>query len=242
MSVFYTAFAQSDFFGKCIFLMLFILSSLCWILLLYKGWYIAREKRAAHLFRKRVERHEERLLHLDARALLGGALEGANPFADIFTSLRGKAIDLLNKNHFFLSAQKPDAASVHLSASDLEAVESHALTSISVQSKRLSRHLFFLSTIATLAPFLGLLGTVWGILVTFSALHQGGLASSNSLVLGGLATALATTVLGLLIAIPALVSYNYLKNATSDFTSDMEDFLYLLLSRLELQYRKTDIS
>ena len=105
----------------------------------------------------------------------------------------------------------------------------------------MEKNLFILSTIATLAPFLGLLGTVWGILVTFSQLHTGGSITSNSAMLGGLATALATTVLGLVIAIPALVAHNYLKNALKNYSSDMETFLYQLLSSIELQYRKVDI-
>ena len=58
-------------------------------------------------------------------------------------------------------------------------------------------------------------------------------------VLGGISTALVTTVLGLIIAIPALVSYNYLKSTIGNYASDMEDFLYSLLSAIELQYRES---
>jgi biopolymer transport protein TolQ len=106
----------------------------------------------------------------------------------------------------------------------------------------LEKDLFILSTSVTLAPFLGLLGTVWGILVTFSELQAGSSAGSNTAIIGGLSTALSTTVLGLVIAIPALIAYNYLKNNLRMFTSDMEDFLHNLISTLELQYRKVDIS
>ncbi|MGL5264266.1 MAG: MotA/TolQ/ExbB proton channel family protein, partial [Candidatus Rhabdochlamydia sp.] len=63
---------------------------------------------------------------------------------------------------------------------------------------------------------------------------------SNSVIIGGLSTALATTVLGLVIAIPALIAYNYLKHRISNYSSEMQDFLYELLSYLELQYRKVD--
>ena len=146
---------------------------------------------------------------------------------------------MLNKNLFFAKQAAKDQT-VYLSPADLELIESYGSTKISSQMKILDKNLFILSTIATLAPFLGLLGTVWGILITFAQLHQGASASSNSVMLGGLSTALATTVLGLVIAIPALVSYNYLKNTTKKLSSDMEDFLSDLLSTLELQYRKSD--
>jgi biopolymer transport protein TolQ len=59
-------------------------------------------------------------------------------------------------------------------------------------------------------------------------------------IIGGLSTALATTVLGLVIAIPALIAYNYLKHRINNYSSEMQDFLYELLSYLELQYRRVD--
>ena len=84
-------------------------------------------------------------------------------------------------------------------------------------------------------------GTVWGILITFSELQKGGSISSNAVVLGGLSTALTTTVLGLLIAIPALIAYNYLRNVNKEFYTEMHDFSHLLLSTIVLQYRKVDV-
>jgi len=81
---------------------------------------------------------------------------------------------------------------------------------------------------------------VWGILLMFTGLQSGGSLSSNSAVLGGLSTALVTTVLGLLIAIPSLVAYNYLKQAIKSYSSQMQNFGHMLLSTIELQYRKVD--
>lgn len=243
MSIFYTAYFQSDFFGKCIILALFALSIICWVVLLYKMWQTRRIRQVSHTFQKAFEKNKERLLGLEIDHLPRCAYRDVpHPFAQIFFSLKEKTIEILNKNHFFLSQEGVEPKGVYLSASDLDLVESHTLTTISIQSKQLEKNLFILSTIVTLAPFMGLLGTVWGILATFSELHKGASMTSNTLILGGLATALATTVLGLVIAIPALVAYNYLKNTTKNLSSEMEDFLYVLLSQLELQYRKADIS
>ncbi len=106
-----------------------------------------------------------------------------------------------------------------------------------MQTKFLEKNLFILATIVSLAPFLGLLGTVWGILTTFSQLQmQGG----SQVVLGGLSMALATTVLGLIDAIPALVGYSFLKNKIREFQTDMDGFATEMLATVELQYRKVD--
>jgi biopolymer transport protein TolQ len=98
------------------------------------------------------------------------------------------------------------------------------------------KHLHILYTTYSLAPFLGLLGTVWGILTTFSEM-QAHAGTGSQGILGGLSMALATTVFGLIIAIPALVAYNYLKQNIQDFETDMENFSNKLLASVELQYR-----
>lgn len=86
-----------------------------------------------------------------------------------------------------------------------EALDRRALGEIS----EMERHLIFLSTTASTAPFLGLLGTVWGIMSSF--LSMGAQGSASIEVVGpGIAEALVTTIAGLAAAIPALVAYNLL--------------------------------
>jgi biopolymer transport protein TolQ len=246
MQAFTVAYSQSDFFGKLIIWSLVVLSIICWIVLIYKIWQAQQVKKASFTFQAIIEQNKEKLLSIDPAdlsSLLNPRIP--HPFAQIFFVLKNKTIETLNKKLFFIEQVKASAQheGVYLSPSDLELLEQHVSTTISAQCKLLEKHLFVLSTIVTLAPFLGLLGTVWGILVTFSELHSGtGSVGSNTAILGGLSTALSTTVLGLIIAIPALVSYNYLKNNLKSFSSDMEDFLYNLMSILELQYRKVDLS
>lgn len=238
-NVFLTAYSQADFFGKIIFMGLFLLSVICWIVLLHKMWTARHVKRVALAFQQAIEKNTHPLFALEAGHLPKPHKASIpHPFGQIFSTLKQKSVEVLNKNRFFSSQEEGEKApAVYLSSKDLELIESHVLTTISSQTKVLNHNLFILSTIVTLAPFLGLLGTVWGILISFGELHGGAAASSNATVLSGLSTALATTILGLVIAIPALVSYNYLKNLFHDLASDMEDFLYLLLSQVEMQYR-----
>lgn len=229
-----SAYAESDFFGKCIFIALFTLSVVCWVILVQKSLEVRNVRRLATAFTRACEQTEGSLLALSLDLLPKGLRSAPHPYAKVFLALKQKTLEILNKNHYFAE----DKGVTFLSQSDIELVESHVLIAISTESKKLEKNLFILATIRNLAPFLGLLGTVWGILVTFSQLEGGASAASNSAIIGALSMALATTVLGLVIAIPALISYNYLRNAFNYLSSDMEDFLYKLLSKIELQYRK----
>ena len=145
------------------------------------------------------------------------------PFFEVYKIAKQTALQLL-RNRETLDSQ------------DLQLIETQTLFCASSQSKLLERKLFLLSTIASLGPFFGLLGTVWGILVSLSALPKGSV--SNSMMLSGLSMALATTVIGLLIAIPALIGYNYLKNANREYKRELDQFTHLLLAAIEMQHRK----
>lgn len=237
-SVFFSAYSHSDFFGKLILASLFSLSIICWVVLIYKVKQTKKVKQVSFSFEKAFEQKLSRVLTLSIDELPKSEVNTLHPFGEIFLSLKQKTLDILNKNRFF--REEGDKSHHYLSETDLGIIESHVLTTVSSQNKKLEKHLFILSTIVTLAPFIGLLGTVWGILITFSELQTGASMSSSTAVLGGLATALVSTVLGLVIAIPALISHNYLKNFLKHYSSDMEDFLYRLLSTIELQYRKPE--
>ncbi len=160
-----------------------------------------------------------------------------NPYMEIYKNLQRTTMQVLGKNRFFTDPANP---SVFLSRSDLEMIESSLATTISRCLRELEKYLFLLPTIVTLGPFLGLLGTVWGILITVSELHHNALAGSNASFLQGLSMALATTVLGLLVAIPALIANNYLKTSIKDIRKDLENTSLILLGSVELQYRKTE--
>lgn len=245
MHAFTSAFANSDFFGKLIFLGLLVLSFFCWVTLLYKAWILKQVKKTSLKFFTSIEKQKGSLLNLSPEILPSKSYkEVPQPFPKIFSILKSKTLELLEKNHYFISAQQEPIANaaVYLSRADIELIEAHVHTTIVNQKEFLEKNLFILPTITTLAPFLGLLGTVWGILVTFSGLQMAGNFSSNTMILSGLSTALATTVLGLLIAIPSLISYNCLRQSIKSYTSEMQDFGHLLLSTIELQYRKVDLS
>lgn len=237
---FFEAYVRSDFIGKFIFIGLFVASICSWTILIYKTWLTYKAKTHSIEFHELFQLQKVNPLGLDCEIAWRNKVP--NPFMDLYLLLKKQAIDLLNKNRRF-GEKKSDQEKVisYLSPADVDFLESHLMARVALQTKNLEKNLFVLSTVVTLAPFLGLLGTVWGILITFSELqahHSGG---TQNLVLGGLSLALATTVLGLFIAIPALIGYNYLKNAVHDFQTDMESFATEILASVEMQYRKVDL-
>lgn len=244
---FFDAYIQSDLLGKLIFLSLYMLSICSWIVLIYKAWMTHQAKKYAFRFHEAFQLHRLNPLSLDCENLSKKNM--LNPFLDLYKVLKKQSLELLTKNRHFgmVQTHKPDSIAAtpsqtvaYLSLSDIDFVASHLSTAVAAQTKQLEKNLYILSTTVSLAPFLGLLGTVWGILTTFSQLQMQSAGSTHQLVLGGLSLALATTVLGLIDAIPALIGYNYLKNTVKDFTIEMESFSNEILASIELQYRKVE--
>ena len=100
---------------------------------------------------------------------------------------------------------------------------------------RLRRMMVFLATTAAVTPFIGLFGTVWGIMDAFNAI--GAYASADiSVVAPGIGAALTTTAAGLAAAIPAVVAYNYLQTKIRGLAARMEDFGLEFLALIERNF------
>jgi len=105
---------------------------------------------------------------------------------------------------------------------------------IFIESNKLKTDLSFLATITSIAPFLGLLGTVWGLLMAFNNIAATGSASTR-VISSGVAEALITTVYGLLVAIPAAVGYNYFQDKTEKIKTDMFSITGDILNYLKIK-------
>lgn len=228
---FINAYLQSDWFGKGVFWGLIILSGISWTVLVHKGWVLFQVRKLSREFLSLFSEKEPLSLQF-TRPMKGHILDVPHPFFEIYKSFKMKALAIINRNHFFLSGN------VAFSGADLDLLESEMYVAMGLQMKKLEKHLFLLPTIATLGPFVGLLGTVWGILLSFSHMQGKSLMGGSEGMLTGLSLALATTVIGLLIAIPALVGNNCLKAALREQRREMEGFSHILLSSIELHYQK----
>jgi biopolymer transport protein ExbB len=100
----------------------------------------------------------------------------------------------------------------------------------------LERFLTTLGTIASISPLLGLLGTVTGIIKSFNAIQAGGVGDPQALS-GGIAEALITTAAGLVVAIPALIAYRYLRGRVDRFVVEMEKDAIKLADAVEAARR-----
>ena len=88
---------------------------------------------------------------------------------------------------------------------------------------RLGRFLSFLATTGSATPFIGLFGTVWGIMTSFQDIGMRG-SASLAVVAPGISEALIATAAGLAVAIPAVIFYNYFSNVLSELENDMQSF------------------
>ncbi len=110
------------------------------------------------------------------------------------------------------------------SRSDINAKMTTMLeTGIEKQISKISKGFTFLATIGSTAPFIGLFGTVWGIMNSFQSIAISR-NTSLAIVAPGIAEALFATALGLLAAIPAVIAYNKFNNDTVQYTQKLENF------------------
>jgi biopolymer transport protein TolQ len=103
--------------------------------------------------------------------------------------------------------------------------------------QRLEKFLTFLATTGSTAPFIGLFGTVWGIMDSFRSIGQTG-SASLAVVAPGISEALVATAIGLVAAIPAVVAYNYFVSKVSVLTGEMDNFSQEFLNIVEHMSRR----
>ena len=103
---------------------------------------------------------------------------------------------------------------------------------LSEKASIMRKHIVFLATTSSISPFFGLLGTVWGIMIAFLDIAAKG-SANIAVVAPGIADALITTVIGLAVAIPAVIGYNYLNNrirgivdTCSNFSLELSGIIY----------------
>ncbi|BCR07034.1 Tol-Pal system subunit TolQ [Desulfuromonas versatilis] len=108
---------------------------------------------------------------------------------------------------------------------------------MTLETHRLEKFLTFLATTGSTAPFIGLFGTVWGIMDSFHGIGQTG-SASLAVVAPGISEALVATAIGLVAAIPAVVGYNHFVNKVNVLTGEMDNFSQEFLNIVERMMRR----
>ena len=116
----------------------------------------------------------------------------------------------------------------------LEQAENAIQRAIGRQTLRYESNMIFLASIVSGAPFIGLLGTVWGVMEAFSAVATQQTAGIQQLA-PGVSGAMLATIAGLVVAIPSVFGYNLLLGHTREMTTELENFASSLADRIELE-------
>jgi biopolymer transport protein ExbB/TolQ len=122
-----------------------------------------------------------------------------------------------------------------VSLKNMEHVKRAMENVVAQESLKLESGLILLAIAVSGAPFIGLLGTVWGVMSAFAGIAQSGSATLAAMA-PGVAAALITTVAGLLVAIPSMFGYNWLVHNLRAFTVGLDNFAQELVSKMESEF------
>jgi len=122
-----------------------------------------------------------------------------------------------------------------ISTSSFEAVKVVLEEAAAAQAMALEKGMIVLSTAVAGGPFIGLLGTVWGVMSTFAGIAESNSASLTAMA-PGVAAALVATVTGLLVAIPAMFAYNFMVTSIRTITQELDGFASRYANQIEHAY------
>jgi biopolymer transport protein TolQ len=131
----------------------------------------------------------------------------------------------------------PESGSQGIEIAGIDNVERAMNRACGEQTTKLEAALGFLATTGSASPFIGLFGTVWGIMDTFKGIGARG-SATLAVVAPGISEALIATAAGLAAAIPAVIAYNYYLNGIKTMTLDMDNFASELLNIVERYFVK----
>jgi len=223
--------ARASPISKVVLVFLALFSIYSWAIILYKLWTFRRSEGQTGAF-------------LDV-------FRRSNKFSEVqavCTSLRDSPlVGLFQSGYAELTAQLRQAAPADTTGANprtpaprptlksLASVDRALMRASVVEVNKLERRIPFLATTASIAPFIGLFGTVWGIMSAFQGIGQTG-STNLGVVAPGIAEALVATAAGLFAAIPAVYFYNHLSQRVKVFASEMDDFAMEFLNIVERNF------
>src|SRR4051812_33991751 len=213
-------FVRCDPAGQVITAGLAVFSIIAWTIMFQKHYELKRLGSYNRQFESQL-RDQKSLLDLpesfrDKRVI---------PYADLFAD----AVEA-----YWRAAAIGKEKGVDSTRARLEHAENALQRALSRQILRYESSMIFLATIVTGAPFLGMLGTVWGVMVAFSDVAVQDSATIKTLA-PGVSAALLTTIAGLVVAIPSVFGYNFLLGKTKQLITELENYASALADRIELE-------
>jgi biopolymer transport protein TolQ len=213
-------FERTGMIDKIIVLGLALFSLVAWTVMIGKHFELKRLRMLNRSFDAHL-RDQKSLLDLPESFKNKRAIPYADLFADAMESYwRATAI---TKEQGIVNSRAP-----------LEHAENAIQRAIARQTLRYESSMIFLASIVSGAPFIGLLGTVWGVMEAFSAVANQQTAGIQQLA-PGVSGAMLATIAGLVVAIPSVFGYNLLLGNTREMITEIENYASSLADRLELE-------
>ena len=207
--------------------LLILFSVASWGIIVYKFRQLKRAKRESEKFIDVFwERRNLSSIHEASRDLK------TSPVAQVFRSGYEELVRVSRTKR-----ENPSGEALTTELGGVENVSRAMKRATSVEITKLEKYLTFLATTASAAPFIGLFGTVWGIMNAFRGLSVTH-SSSIQAVAPGIAEALIATAVGLAAAIPALMAYNYLLQQIKVLSAEMDNFSHEFLNIAERHFFK----
>ncbi len=216
----WTYFQHSNLAGKCIVIALLLFSLLAWTIMIGKYLELSRLRDLNQNLEKR----------------LGQSLTILNIERPFWQNVRGPYADLMRSavHAYYLTDSRAASKAARIGHVENALQRVVARAAITYESK-----MVLLGSIVTGAPFLGLLGTVWGVMDAFGSIALKNTASIQMLA-PGVSGALLTTVAALLVAIPSVFGYNFLLTQTKIAITEVENFASSLADRIEIEDFETE--
>lgn len=218
---------KSGYMGKAVFLTLFFFSVVSWAIIFHKLRHYSKVNKETDSFKdvfnkrgqlENVYNHAKRLKNCPmAKVFLAGYIELAAQFR--------------------ITQQEQEVGEDDLLLEKLDSVSRTLERATAQEVTKLERWLIFLGTTGSVTPFIGLFGTVWGVMNAFTGIGAKGTASVAA-VAPGLAEALIATAAGLFTAIPAVIAYNYFIYRLKIKATEMDNFSLDMLSLVDRIYIK----
>jgi biopolymer transport protein ExbB/TolQ len=209
--------------AKAIIFCLVIFSIIAWSVMISKALQMRRAKRLNTLFNTEYRTQKSVLDVYDRRVQADGC--------PMFMVYQAGSVELDTR----LKNLDGNGRKKFVSLKGMEHVKRSLENTVAQESLKLESGLILLAIAVSGAPFLGLLGTVWGVMSTFGHVAQQQSASLTAMA-PGVAAALITTVAGLLVAIPSMFSYNWLVHSLRVLTVELDNFAQDLVSKMETEY------
>jgi biopolymer transport protein TolQ len=217
--------SEASYMVQFVLLMLLFFSIASWAIILIKSYYMRKAFKQSYFFTEIFwESRDLSLAYKEAKLLDG------SPIARVFSI---GYIELKKLGQSNIKLTREDGTSLSDRFTGINNVKRALRRAINTETTRMTQMVPFLATAGNTTPFIGLFGTVWGIMESFRGIGQTG-SASLAVVAPGISEALVATAAGLAVAIPSVIAFNYFMQKIRVIESELQSFAADFLNIIEM--------